>query len=60
MPINDCIKEEEKSQINNLILFSDTLENEEHTKGKANRGRKQYRFEQKVMKLKLEKQQSPC
>lgn len=60
MPINDCIKEEEKSQINNLILFSDTLENEEHTKGKANRGRKQYRLEQKVMKLKLEKQQSPC
>lgn len=60
MPINDCIKEEEKSQINNLILFSDTLENEEHTKGKANGGRKQYRFEQKVMKLKLEKQQSPC
>lgn len=60
MPINDCIKEEEKSQINNLILFSDTLENEEHTKGKAKRGRKQYRLEHKVMKLKLEKQQSPC
>ena len=40
MPINDCIQEEEKSQINNLILLSDTLENEEHTKGKVNRGRK--------------------
>lgn len=40
MPINDCIKEEEKSQINNLILYSETLENEEHTKGKAKRGRK--------------------
>lgn len=60
MPINDCIKEEEKSQINNLILFSDALENEEHTKGKAKRGRKLYRLDQKVMKLKLEKQQSPC
>lgn len=60
MPINDCIKEEEKSQINNLILFSDTLENEERTKGKAKRGRKLYRLDQKVMKLKLEKQQSPC
>lgn len=40
MPINDCIKEEEKSQINNLILYSETLENEERTKGKVNRGRK--------------------
>ena len=40
MPINDCIQEEEKSQINNLILYSETLENEEHTKGKVNRGRK--------------------
>lgn len=40
MPINDCIKEEERSQINNLLLYNETLENEDHPKGKVNRGRK--------------------
>ena len=35
MPINDCIKEEERSQINNLLLYSETLENEDHPKGKV-------------------------
>lgn len=39
MPVNDCIKEEGKSQIDNLILYSETVENE-HTKGRVNRGRR--------------------
>lgn len=45
MPINDCIQEEEKSQINNLILYSETLENEEHTKGKQRKEVVQIRTE---------------
>ena len=34
------LKEEERSQINNLILYCKTLKNEEQTKGKVSRGRK--------------------